>query len=99
MALIYTEVEKSDYKPCPFDTVSGYVQVTVDPKKKNQFPFPHDYKYLPCILPRKYIDWAERYHNFKVRPDDIWVLGFPKSGTLSPFFKNEIRMTYAIIFI
>lgn len=62
---------------------SGYVWATIDPLTVNQMPFPSNYKYSSCLLTRKYAHWADRIQNFTVRPDDIWVCGYFKSGTLN----------------
>ena len=34
-------------------------------------------------LPSRFVTekWAERIYNFNLRPDDIWIVTFPKCGT------------------
>lgn len=34
-----------------------------------------------CVMTEKYLEYAERIHNFTVREDDVWVITFPKCGT------------------
>ena len=34
-----------------------------------------------CVLNEKYKEYAERIRDFKVYPDDVWVVTFPKCGT------------------
>lgn len=33
------------------------------------------------FMPKKYADMAERIYNFKLRPDDIWMITYPKAGS------------------
>lgn len=58
-----------------------FVQATVNPAYRIRFPFPTDYKFTPCFLPKKYERLAERIENFRIRSDDIWIVTFPKAGT------------------
>lgn len=50
-------------------------------KEKKSFPFPSDYKFINCFLPKKYATLSDRIHKFDVRSDDIWICAFPKSGS------------------
>lgn len=83
MSIICTEAENPQYFNIDHQKgLSGYVWATIDPATTHQLPFPRDYKYFSCLLPRKYPLWADRIQNFKVRPDDIWTLGLPKTGKI-----------------
>ncbi|PSN52266.1 hypothetical protein C0J52_08335 [Blattella germanica] len=33
-----------------------------------------------CAMPKIYRENAERIRNFEVRPDDVWIVTFPKCG-------------------
>lgn len=39
------------------------------------------YPHGPVVMPRSYLDIAERIRNFEVQEDDIWIVTYPKSGT------------------
>lgn len=32
------------------------------------------------LLPRKYKEFGERILNLQVRPDDVWVVSYPRTG-------------------
>ncbi|XP_075212042.1 luciferin sulfotransferase-like [Lycorma delicatula] len=34
-----------------------------------------------CVMPTEYVPYAERLRHFTVRPDDVWVISYPKCGT------------------
>ncbi len=33
------------------------------------------------IMPKKFVPMAEQIFNMEVRPDDIWIITYPKCGT------------------
>ena len=59
----------------------------------NKSPLGLDWKSKPCVLIKKYYDeYAERIKNFEVREDDVWVVTYPKCGTILfqiTFFKKN----------
>ncbi|KAL1376984.1 hypothetical protein pipiens_004260 [Culex pipiens pipiens] len=36
---------------------------------------------VPCVMPARYCEFAERIRNLKVYEDDVWIVTFPKAGT------------------
>lgn len=98
MSIICTAVEDSPHLRKNLRRgLNGYVWATVDPAKRHQLPFPSDYKYFSCLLARKYALWADRIQNFKLRPDDIWVLGSLKTGEDWKIFRFEENIKIFIL--
>lgn len=79
MSIVCNKVENPSYWKVPAN-FPGYAQVTINPISRNEVPFPSDYKYFSCFLVENFVHCIDRIQNFVVRPDDIWILGFPKSG-------------------
>lgn len=75
-----------------------FVHANIDAATQNQFPFPSDYKFTPCFLPKKYEKFADRILNFKIRSDDTWVATFSKAGTtwamnVASLLKNNLNFS------
>lgn len=73
MSITWESVDKSKF--------SNRIRASIDPRTVNEFNFPSNYKFSSCVLTRKFINYADRISNFNVREDDIWIVGFPKTGT------------------
>ena len=39
------------------------------------------YPHGPVIMPRSFLEIADRIRNFEVKEDDIWIVTYPKCGT------------------
>lgn len=82
MPISYGDVEHSPLvEKASLYGLREFVRVTIDPATAQKLPFPKDYECFKCFLPKKYVTIADRIENFRVRPDDIWAVSFPKSGT------------------
>lgn len=82
MSIICSDVEESQLtRKAAFSGASKFVRATVDLNTVSDLSFPTDYKISGCFLPKKYTRFADRIHNFKIRPDDIWIVHFPKVGS------------------
>lgn len=66
-----------------------FICAQIKSNEGKSFPFPSDYKFTKCFLPKKYATISDRIHNFEVRSDDIWIGAFPKSG--STWMTNIVR--------
>lgn len=81
MSIICSEVEESICNRAALTGASEFIDVSIDQATKYQLNLPAEYKYHSVFLPRKYQQWADRLLNFEVRESDIWIVGFPKTGT------------------
>lgn len=90
MSIICSEVElPQGYKHIDEKNKTKLLRTTIDPTTYSQLPFSSDYKFLSCMLPEAYQKWAERIQTFRIRPDDVFVLGFPKSGKTTTQFQSQ----------
>lgn len=82
MSILCTNVENSVLvEKAALYGVREFVYATIDPNARCHFPFPSDYEFTPCFLPKKYAQVADRIQNFQIRSDDIWTVSFPKAGS------------------
>lgn len=82
MSLCCVKVEESALqKQAVLYGAREFLLVNVNLNAQHQFPFPSDYKFTACFLPKKFEKLADRIATFKVRSDDIWIVTFPKAGT------------------
>lgn len=63
------------------DQDNDLIRVEVNSSIADQLPFPSDYKFSSCFLPKRYLTKVDCIQNFKIRSDDIWIVTFPKAGT------------------
>lgn len=64
------EFDESDSLGCPGAPTFVEVQLKESPEETK-----------PCVLPAKFVDYADRIRNFQVYEDDVWIVTFPKCGT------------------
>lgn len=81
MSIVFETVADSICEKAVIHGATKFVWASIDPTTKHQLNLPSDFKYYPVFMPDSYIEWADRFQNFKVRKDDIWITGFPKTGT------------------
>lgn len=55
--------------------------VVAYPKPIPITPLGSDWRFTPCFLPEKYKNYKDQIENLNVRPDDLFSISFPKSGS------------------
>lgn len=82
MSIVYTEVKKSALlEKAALYGANVYHHVKIHPTTTHRLALPSDYEFSHCFLPKKYLTFADRVLNFKIYPDDVWTVSFPKAGT------------------
>lgn len=82
MTIFYTNADSESplLNKCRLYGAKEFIWAEID-SKSHPIPFSSDYKFSKCFLPKKYAEFSDRIQNFEVRSDDVWICGFPKSGT------------------
>lgn len=81
MSYTFKDVDGSLAKKASFTGTTKFVHVGIDSLAKTQLPFPPQHHFADCFLPKQFENIAERVRSFEVRPDDIWLVSFPKCGS------------------
>lgn len=81
MAFEFTEIDDPVYRAtCVERGQEDYVLVRPTDSSSVPITLPN-WTPEPCCLNKKFTQYAELIKNYEVRPDDVWLVTYPKSGT------------------
>ncbi len=78
MPIISELVENTEKYPWHSRVLTRY---RIDPNSLHETPLPGDHRNCSFVSPESYNDYIDAIQNFKVRADDVWIIGVPKTGT------------------
>lgn len=83
MSIAYTDVNDAEIlRKALLYGAKEFVRVKLNANIAKELPFPKDYDFSTSyFLSKSYVNVADRIFNFKIRPDDVWVVSFPKAGS------------------
>lgn len=79
MTIIYQELDDSATLRSHYG--SHPVKFKIDPSTVHETPLPGNHLDYSCVLGIEFEKWINYIQNFKVRSDDVWIVGLPKTGT------------------
>lgn len=81
MSINFTDVNEPRREVLYKGAVGKIVHATIDSNTADELGLSNKFKLTKWCVPSTFQQYADRIENFKVRPDDIWLVGFMKSGT------------------
>uniref|UniRef100_A0A1L8E4U6 Putative sulfotransferase n=1 Tax=Nyssomyia neivai TaxID=330878 RepID=A0A1L8E4U6_9DIPT len=80
MPLTFVKLSDGELKKkAEYFATSDFSRVHHTPRP--DLPISKTWSPIPYFVPSRHEESIEEIDNFQVRPDDVWILGFPKTGT------------------